>query len=173
MSINTLPTRIPRYIGLNSDTKPTIALHPEPLPEPVPGSTFLEYDTDAMYITYDGTNWVQFDQLVKLVAGTADLGIVGHNITGIANGRKVVAAAATAEALAASTAAKVVIITAETDNTGIIVVGGSAVVEALATRQGTPLSAGESVTLQVDNLVDVYLDTTVNGDGVTYTYLTQ
>ena len=41
-------TTISRYIGLESDTKPTSV--------PV-GSTFLEYDTDTMFITYDGTNW--------------------------------------------------------------------------------------------------------------------
>src|SRR4051794_15984580 len=63
-------------------------------------------------------------------------------------------------------------ITAETDNTGIIVVGDSSVVAALATRKGTPLAAGDSVSFaekEVDQLSDVYLDTTVNTDGVTYT----
>lgn len=38
-----------RYVGLSTDTKPTSV--------PV-GSTFLEYDTSALYITYDGTLWV-------------------------------------------------------------------------------------------------------------------
>jgi len=61
-----------------------------------------------------------------------------------------------------------VAITAETDNTGVITVGGSAVVGALATRKGVPLAVGDSVTLPINNLSDVYLDTTVNGDGVTY-----
>src|SRR5690349_20962884 len=61
-----------------------------------------------------------------------------------------------------------VVITAETDNTGIITVGGSDVVAALATRKGIPLNAGDTISLEVNNLSDVYLDTTVNGDGVTY-----
>jgi hypothetical protein len=91
--------------------------------------------------------------------------------TAIGDNRKTVATAGTAEALAASTACRSVIITAETDNTGIIVVGGSTVVASLSTRRGTPLSAGESVAIDIDNLSKVYLDTTVNGDGVTYTYL--
>ncbi len=39
---------ISRYIGLAADSKPTSV--------PV-GSTFFEYDTKALYITYDGTNW--------------------------------------------------------------------------------------------------------------------
>lgn len=43
---------IQRYIGASTDTKPTGATVPV-------GSTFLEYDTSEMYITYDGTNWVK------------------------------------------------------------------------------------------------------------------
>ena len=94
------------------------------------------------------------------------------DIGGIGDGRKTVATAATAEALvAASTPAKYVIITAESDNTGVIVVGGSTVVAALATRRGIPLAAGKSMAFAVDDLADVYLDTTVNGDGVTFLYL--
>lgn len=93
-------------------------------------------------------------------------------ITGIADNRKVVTTAGTRVTLAASTACKQIIITAETDNTGIVVVGGSTVVAALATRQGVPLYAGDSVTLEIDNLADVYLDSTVSGDGVTFAYFT-
>jgi len=45
-----------KYIGASTDTKPTIAAH-SGLPEPTVGSTFYEYDTGILYITYDGTNW--------------------------------------------------------------------------------------------------------------------
>jgi len=45
----TLQTTINRYIGLAADTKPTGV--------PV-GSEFLAYDTGAIYVTHDGTNWV-------------------------------------------------------------------------------------------------------------------
>lgn len=45
-------TTIARYTGLSTDTKPTSV--------PV-GSTFWEYNTRDMYITYDGTNWVVKD----------------------------------------------------------------------------------------------------------------
>lgn len=89
---------------------------------------------------------------------------------GIGNGRKTVTTVGAALALASATRANWVVITAETDNTGIITVGSSTVVGALATRQGVPLSAGESVSLIVADLADVFLDTTVNGDGVTFTY---
>lgn len=92
-------------------------------------------------------------------------------ITTIKDGRKYVTTAATREALvSSSTPAKLVIITAETDNTGVIVVGGSTVVAAVLTRRGIPLLAGDSVTLDVDDLADIYLDTTVSLDGVTYIY---
>ena len=94
-------------------------------------------------------------------------------VTTIKDGRKIVTAAATRETLvASSTPAKLVLITAKTNNTGVIVVGGSTVIALLATRRGTPLLAGDSVLLEVDDLLDVYLDTTVDGDGVTYAYLT-
>jgi len=88
----------------------------------------------------------------------------------IADGRQVVAVAGTAVALASSTACKLVTITAETDNTDIIVVGGSTVVAALATRRGVPLSAGDTYELGIDDLSDVHLDALVSGEGVTYTY---
>ena len=87
------------------------------------------------------------------------------------DGRKTVTTAGTRVALSA-TSLKVnsIIITAETDNTGLITVGASTVVAALATRQGTPLFAGSTVIMGEVDLADVYLDTTVDGDGVTYIY---
>ena len=89
--------------------------------------------------------------------------------TTVTDGRKVVATAGTREALASSTACKEVVITAETDNTGIVAVGAAAtVVAAIATRRGVPLNAGDSIVLQIDNLADVGLDSTVSGDGVTF-----
>jgi hypothetical protein len=93
-------------------------------------------------------------------------------ITGIGDDRKVVTTAGTRVALASSTACKQVVITAETDNTGIIVVGGSTVVASLATRRGIPLYPGDTISLEIDNLADVNLDSTVNGDGVTFAYFT-
>ncbi len=44
------------YIGLSTDTKPTVASHTGQ-PVPTIGSEFLEYDTGNTFITYDGTNW--------------------------------------------------------------------------------------------------------------------
>lgn len=179
-----------KYIGASTDTKPIAALY-----NTTPGSTFYEYDTGIMYITYDGTNWVEKDTVVrletspsidigdvtllsgtaeigKLAAGTAAIGKVGHDISGISNGNGTVTTAGTRVALASSTTAKYVIITAKEANTGVIVVGGATVVAAASTRQGTPLNPGGSIGLPIDNLADVYLDSTVSAEGVTFTYVT-
>lgn len=96
---------------------------------------------------------------------------VNHATHTISDGRTEVTTAGTRVPLvASSTPAKWVEITAETNNTGFIVVGGATVVAALATRQGRPLSAGDSVVYPVDDLADIYLDATVNTEGVTYVY---
>lgn len=88
-------------------------------------------------------------------------------------GRKVVAAAGTAERLATSKPITEVIITAETDNTGVIAVGGAGVIATLATRTGTPLLAGESIVVREDDLCEIWIDSTVTGDGVTYQYINE
>ena len=88
------------------------------------------------------------------------------------DGRKVVAAIGTAEALSSTALVTTfVIITAETNNTGVVTVGASTVVGAVGTRRGIPLNAGDTLSLGGVDLADVYLDTTVSGDGVTYLYL--
>lgn len=93
-----------------------------------------------------------------------------HSTTGIGHGVKAVAAAGTDEALASSTPAKWVCVQAQTDNTGFIAVGATGVDATVATGTGVLLDAGESITLAVDNLADVFVDATVSGDGVRYTY---
>ena len=89
--------------------------------------------------------------------------------------RKTVTTAGTAEALGLSTSQyDNLTICAETNNTGVITVGNASVVGAEATRKGVPLSAGDCYTIKDSkgSLADIYLDTTVNGDGVTYTSYT-
>ena len=95
----------------------------------------------------------------------------GAVATTMGDGRQTVASTGTAEAIAASTAVKEVTITAELDNTGTITVGGSTVIDATATRRGSPLYPSESITIPTDNLAEVYIDAEVNGDGVTFSYL--
>jgi len=90
----------------------------------------------------------------------------------VRNGRKIVTTAGTAVRLVtSSTPARKVIITAEVDNGDYIVVGGSTVVAALATRQGTPLSAGSSLVIEnIRDLYEIYIDAVVSGEGVTFQY---
>ena len=89
----------------------------------------------------------------------------------VGDGRQVVTTAGTRVALAVGTIVKEVTITAETDNTDIVVIGGTTVIAALATRRGTPLYPTDSITVVTDDLAEVYLDSLVNGEGVTYSYL--
>ena len=122
-------------------------------------TTALATPPDATAVATDNVGGAEY-QLMKVAN------------TGIGDGRKVVATAGTREALATTTACNRVIITAETDNTGLVVVGGATVVAALATRRGVPLSAGDSIELTINDLASVFLDVTVSGDGVSYLYLT-
>ena len=90
----------------------------------------------------------------------------------LVDGRKVVAAAGTAEALSSTDlVVTFIIITAETNNTGIVAVGASTVDETVASRRGIPLNPGDSISLGGVNLKELYLDSGVSGDGVTYLYL--
>lgn len=60
--INHTESRVPDYLCLSTDTKPTTAIHPG-VDEPKAGSTCYVYtiatDDTEIYITYDGTNWVK------------------------------------------------------------------------------------------------------------------
>lgn len=89
--------------------------------------------------------------------------------TNISDGRKTVTTGGTAVALSASIVwCKQLDVTAETDNTGIVVIGGSSVVASLSTRRGVPLNAGDTWTAYDVSLAEVFIDSTVNTDGVTF-----
>jgi len=83
------------------------------------------------------------------------------------SGNKAVTTAGTAVQLASSTVSKKVFITAKTANTSTIWVGGSNV----ANGTGIPLLALQSEIFEIDNLSKIYIDSQVNGEGVTYTYV--
>mgnify|MGYP001573015664 CR=1 FL=1 len=92
----------------------------------------------------------------------------------IVSGRKVVASSATAERLSTTqTNAKWVLIQPETDNTGVILVGGNSTLSHAATaRTGIVLTALDSpVPFTVRDLRDLWLLCSVDGDGVTYVYM--
>ena len=93
-------------------------------------------------------------------------------VTEIHDGRKVVTTAGTRVCLVnASTPCLCAVITGETDNTNPVTIGSATVVGALLTRQGIPLSAGQALVLEIDDLSKIYLDSITNGEGVTFIYL--
>lgn len=84
--------------------------------------------------------------------------------TTISNGKTTVTTAGTRVTLAASTTVKSVTIKALSTNSGIIYVGNATV----ASTNGFQLSAGDAVSMDIANLNTVNLDSSVNGEGVTY-----
>lgn len=91
----------------------------------------------------------------------------------VKNGRKVVAAAGTPLALLAQSAAskcKWVIVTALNANTSPVAVGGAAVVAAAGTETGVVLGPGDAVTIAVSDVSLVFVDSRVNGEGVSFAY---
>jgi len=95
---------------------------------------------------------------------------VGHDTTGLGHGVTTVTTAGTDVVLAASTACKWVVVQSQTDNTSKIAVGASGVDATIATGTGILLEPGDSITIIIDNLADIYIDSLVNGEGVRYTY---
>lgn len=84
--------------------------------------------------------------------------------TVIYNGKKTVTTAGTRVTLASSQAIKSVCIKALQTNSGYIYVGDGSV----SSTTGIQLLAGDTVSLDISNLATVYLDSSVNGEGVTY-----
>lgn len=116
----------------------------------------------------DGTH----AEVVSLgAAPEQQIGKVDHTTTSIGHGIKTVSSAGIPETIvASSTPAKWAIIQAQTDNTGNIAFGGAGVDATEATGTGVLLAAGASITLPVDDLVDVFIDATVSGEGVRFTF---
>lgn len=119
-----------------------------------------------------GTNNIGDVDVASIAAGTNAIGRVGHDITGIGHGVKTVTNAGTDEALAGSTTCKRVVIQAQTDNTGYIAVGATGVDATVATGNGALLTPGASIEIDIDNLADIFIDATVSGEGVRYSYFT-
>jgi hypothetical protein len=90
--------------------------------------------------------------------------------TGYTSGSKTVAVVGTPEALAASTTVTKVDVTALSTNTMTLVVGDATVDATPATRTGTPLDAGDTVTIEIDDLAKVYVDVLFAGEGVSFNY---
>lgn len=87
----------------------------------------------------------------------------------LADGRRTVAVAGTPVALGSSTGTDSVAVTALSSNSGVVCVGSKTVKAEAANRTGTPLGPGQSMTLDTDDLADVFIDATVSGEGVSWT----
>lgn len=97
------------------------------------------------------------------------MGALENSAGAIDCGRKVVAAAGTAEALSTDTARIIsVAIQALPANTNEIVIGDSSVVASEGTRKGIALAPGDTISLNVTQLSEVFLDAETNGEGVSY-----
>ncbi|HEY9658628.1 MAG TPA: hypothetical protein V6C65_09270 [Allocoleopsis sp.] len=87
----------------------------------------------------------------------------------IGHGVKTVTTAGTDVALDSHVCRKVTI-QSQTDNTGLIAVGGSGVDATVATGTGVVLYPGDSIEIEIENTNLIYIDSTVSGEGVRYTY---
>lgn len=104
-------------------------------------------------------------QRAMLLAGASEDGTVLPGPAAVQHGQKAVTTAGTQVALAASTGlASGVNVKALVGNSGVIYVGGSAV----SSVNGFVLAAGEEVFIEVGNLATVWIDSAVNGEGVSY-----
>lgn len=84
--------------------------------------------------------------------------------TTIFNGKTTVTTAGTRVTLSGSTTIKSVTVKALSTNTGFIYVGNATV----AASNGHQLLAGDSISMDIANLTTVNIDSSVNGEGVTY-----
>ncbi len=134
----------------------------------------------AILMGYDGTNidFVRKDSNGALLVNpgalvyTSDSVTTTPNQTTVGHGHKEVTTAGTDVVLAGSTPCKRVTIQAYLANTGKIAVGGSGVDASatIGTGTGALLSAGESISFDIANLDAIYIDSTINGEGVRYIY---
>jgi hypothetical protein len=84
----------------------------------------------------------------------------------LAEGKKTVTTAGTRVQMTASSGAGSVVVQALLTNTGNICVGGKSVLA--ATPTGPMLEAGESIGIDILDLGLIWIDSTVNGEGVTF-----
>ena len=150
-------------------------------------------DGDSLLIYYDDpiatqlvdlgtTDNAVLDVIADKISDIADaydssidvVGTVGviHSISGVGNGVKTVSHAGTDVALSGGATIKKIDIQAQTDNTGLIAVGASGVDATVSDGTGIILNAGDVYSLEIDNLAKIYIDATVDGEGVRYTYFT-
>lgn len=118
--------------------------------------------TDTAQVTAGGLLQVDGSGVTQPVSGTVTATISAPST--LLNNKVTVTTAGTRVALAGSTSIKSVSVKALSTNTGKIYLGNSTV----ASTNGMQLDAGDSATVEIDNLSKVFIDSDVNGEGVTY-----
>jgi len=110
---------------------------------------------------------VRVDSVSKRLLVDSETTLVGYETIG--DGTATVTTAGT-EVQLSDVACKRVFITAHESNTGTIVIGGSTVVAALVGRRGRPFFATQGDWFNVSNLNLLYIDSTADGDKITFYY---
>ena len=94
-----------------------------------------------------------------------------YTYTVLATGTQAVAAAGTPETLvSSSTLARMVLIQAYPGNNDNVVVGDADIVATAGSERGIVLVPGATVELRVKDLQDIYVDSVVNAEGVSFVY---
>lgn len=118
----------------------------------------LEKATEQLGVVYAGSSGVTSDDMRNIGLGSA---------RSISDGSKNVTTAGTrVQLITSSTPCRWVIITAKGSNTDTIWVGGSTV----AVNSGIPLVGLQSERLDVSDVSNIWLDSEVSGEGVTFVY---
>ena len=131
-------------------------------------NTIASDDTAPIRLKSNGSIYVAQESSYRIISS----GSIGHDITGGADGVTVVSSAGIDVVLGGDVACKKIDIQAQTDNTGLISVGFTGVDATEATGTGVILYAGDTYSLEVNNLNLIWIDSTVSGEGVRYTYFT-
>ena len=125
-------------------------------------------DTAALTLTSSGSGATLKRALDVNIAGGSE----ADTPTAISDGNKTVTTAGSSvKLITADTPCKVVVITALLANTGLISVGGSTT-SPTATVRGDILAAGDSSVVSISNVNLVYINSTVNSEGVSFRYQT-
>lgn len=100
----------------------------------------------------------------KFVSDSNPVPTSSVGLSSVTTGQKTVTTAGTQVVLAASTSCSGVTIRALTANTGIIYVGDSSV----DSTNGFQINATQEVFVKIDDINKVYIDSSVNGEGVSW-----
>lgn len=136
------------------------------------GSSYIGSTAQRLHIDDGGSSVSVDDNGGSLtVDGTVSVSSATPAATTPGNIRKTVTTAGTAVALNGSTLRiRRGVVCALATNTGVVVTGGSTVIAAVGTRNSPYLNAGDTIELGSVDLSATYIDSTVNGEGVTVYY---